>query len=50
MSQTGAFYQLKSHNFVTFENAHPKGGAFHVYVFYTEIRSRSTTVFCAILL
>ena len=23
MSQTGAFYQLKSHNFVTFENGHP---------------------------
>ena len=25
MSQTGAFYQLKSHNFVTFENGHPFG-------------------------
>ena len=25
MSQTGAFYQLKSQNFVTFENGHPFG-------------------------
>ena len=25
MSQTGAFYRLNSHNFVTFENGHPFG-------------------------
>ena len=25
MSQTGAFYRLKSHNFVTLENGHPFG-------------------------